>query len=74
MQKNYTKKSHTPRPSKKKHKIEVPFSLFPKCIKGDRKTKKIEKKMNSGIQQKNEIYMYSNKLYKKIHIIIVQET
>ena len=49
MQKNYTKKSHTPRPSKKKHKIEVPFSLFPKCIKGDRKTKKIEKKMNSGI-------------------------
>ena len=42
MQKNYTKKSHTPRQSKKKYKIEVPFSLFPKCIKRTKKPKKLE--------------------------------
>lgn len=41
MQKNYTKKL-TPRQSKKKHKIEVPFSLFPKCIKRTKKPKKLE--------------------------------
>ena len=42
MQKNYTKKSHTQTKAKKKHKIEVPFSLFPKCIKRTKKPKKLE--------------------------------
>jgi len=46
LQKNYAKKmqkiSHTQTKAKKKHKIEVPFSLFPKCIKRTKKPKKLE--------------------------------
>ena len=47
IQKNYAKKlhkkiSHTQTEAKKKHKIEVPFSLFPKCIKRTQIPKKLE--------------------------------
>ena len=50
--KNTQKKSHTPRPSKKKHKIEVPFSLFPKCIKRTQIPKKLRKLRKNIFTQK----------------------
>ena len=41
--KKITQKNLThPDQSKKKHKIEVPFSLFPKCIKKTKRPKKLE--------------------------------